>query len=35
MTELKAIELVDKPKPKATNEELTIILKEAFKWFLT
>ena len=33
MTELKAIELVDKPKPKASNEELTIILKEGFKWF--
>ena len=34
MTELKAIELVDKPKPKASNEELIIILKEDFKWFL-
>lgn len=34
MTELKAIELVDKPKPNTSNEELTIILKEDFKWFL-
>lgn len=34
MTELKAIELVDMPKPKASNEELTIELKDGFNWFL-
>jgi len=34
MTELKAIELVDMPKPNTSNEQLTIILKDGFKWFL-
>ena len=35
MTELKAIELVDMPKPNASNEERKINLKDTFKWFLT
>lgn len=37
MTELKAIELVDipKPDPKDSSHKLEITLKETFKWFLT
>ena len=37
MTELKAIELVDMPKPNPndSSHKLEITLKDAFKWFLT
>lgn len=34
MTELKAIELAEMPKPQSSNQELTIKLKEVFTWFL-
>lgn len=35
MTELKAIGLVDIPEPKTETEEMQIILRDNFKWFLS